>query len=175
MTELDRLWAGWRSAYVADASAGVNLIGEGTVFTRILAAIDRGELTDESAYVVFRGTHAFAILNVYPYGSGHLLVMPYREVAELEGLNADESAELWSLINDAVVAVKAAYQPGGVNVGFNLGHAAGAGVPNHLHCHVLPRWDADTNFMTSIAEARVMPETLSAAWSKLTKAWPRSS
>jgi ATP adenylyltransferase len=168
---LDRLWSGWRSAYVTGAAAGANLDGPGSVFTRILAAIDAGELTDETAYVVRRGSHAFAILNAYPYGSGHLLVLPYREVAQLEDLTADESAELWALVNQAVVAVKAAYGPHGVNVGMNLGEAAGAGVPDHLHAHVLPRWDADSNFMTSVAEARVLPEPLSATWRKLVDAW----
>lgn len=169
---LDRLWAGWRSEYVVDAAAGANLVGEGSIFTRILAAVDRGELTDESARIVARGEHTFAILNAYPYGSGHVLVMPYREAPDLEDLSPDESSELWSFIEDAVSAVKRAYRPDGVNVGFNLGEAAGAGVPDHLHGHVLPRWQADSNFMTTVAEARVMPETLSTAWRKLTDAWP---
>ncbi len=98
--------------------------------------------------------------------------MPYREEGTLEGLTADESSDLWRLVNEAVVAVKAAYTPEGVNVGFNLGRAAGAGVPTHLHAHVLPRWDADSNFMTSVAEARVMPEPLSKTWDKLVRSWP---
>ncbi len=157
---------------MAEAAAGANLVGEGSVFTRILGAIDRGELTDQSAYVVHRSTEVFGILNVYPYGTGHLLVMPYREVGELEQLTPEESADLWTVVNDAVVAIKGAYRPQGVNVGFNLGAAAGAGVPNHLHAHVLPRWDADSNFMTTVAEARVLPEALSATWHKLTEAWP---
>lgn len=169
---LDRIWSGWRSSYVAEAATGANLVGPGTVFTRILAAVDRGELTDESAYVVHRAHRTFAILNAYPYGTGHLLLLPYREVGELEELTDDESAELWSMVNRAVVAVKAAYSPHGVNVGLNLGEAAGAGVPNHVHAHVLPRWDADSNFMTSVAEARVLPEPLSATWRKLVDAWP---
>ena len=169
---LDRIWSGWRSAYVADAAAGANLVGEGTVFTRSLGAVERGELTDQTAYVVRRAERTFAILTAYPYGTGHLLVLPYREVGDLEDLDADESAELWSVVNEAVVAVKAAYSPHGVNVGFNLGEAAGAGVPNHVHAHVLPRWDADSNFMTAIAEARVLPEPLSTTWRRLVDAWP---
>jgi diadenosine tetraphosphate (Ap4A) HIT family hydrolase len=169
---LDRIWSGWRSAYVAEAATGANLAGDGTVFTRILAAVDRGELTDETAYVVRRGERCFAILNAYPYGTGHLLLLPYREVAELEDLDDDESAEIWAMVGQAVRAVKRAYSPQGVNVGFNLGEAAGAGVPNHVHAHVLPRWDADSNFMTSVAEARVLPEPLSATWRKLVEAWP---
>lgn len=172
---LDRLWAGWRSAYMdevtADGNAGLSSAG-GSVFTRILHAVDAGELTDEAAYIVHRGTHTFAILNAYPYGTGHLLVMPYREVGELESLTPEESTDLWRLINESVQAVKAAYRPEGVNVGFNLGRAAGAGVPSHLHGHVLPRWDADSNFMTTVAEARVLPEPLSTTSDKLREAWP---
>ena len=173
--KLDRIWAGWRTSYMdevtADGNGGLSTEG-GSVFTRILRAVEAGELTDESAYIVHRGAHAFAILNAYPYGSGHLLVMPFREVGELESLTPDESVDLWRLLNEAVLAVKAAYRPGGVNVGFNLGRAAGAGVPTHVHGHVLPRWDADSNFMTSIAETRVLPEPLPATWRKLTDAWP---
>ncbi len=175
MTELDRLWAGWRTSYMDEVTADGNTglpAGDGSVFTRILRSVDDGTLTDESAYIVHRGAHAFAILNAYPYGTGHLLVMPFREVGDLEALTVEESTDVWRLINEAVVAVKAAYRPEGVNVGFNLGRAAGAGVPTHLHAHVLPRWDADSNFMTTVAEARVMPEPLSVTWRKLTDSWP---
>jgi ATP adenylyltransferase len=112
------------------------------------------------------------ILNRFPYGSGHLLVMPYREVAELAALTDDEHTELWTLVRTAVAAVTSAYQPDGVNVGANLGEAAGAGVPGHLHVHVLPRWHADSNFMTAVAETRVLPESLPATWQKVTAAWP---
>jgi ATP adenylyltransferase len=164
---LDRMWAGWRSVYVAAAGNG-ELVGEGSVFRRIL---DSG-MSDEQAHIVWRGEHVFAILNAYPYTSGHLLVMPYREVPELEQLSPDESAELWAGVQGAVAAVKAAYRPQGVNVGMNLGEAAGAGVPSHLHVHVLPRWSADSNFMTTVAEARVLPESLTDTWRKLRVAWP---
>jgi len=176
---LDRLWAGWRTSYMDEVTAadrdrrsGPVRGSGGSVFTRILLAIDAGDLTDETAYLVRRGEHAFAILNAYPYGTGHLLVMPYREVGDLEALTAPESADVWALVNQAVQAIKAAYRPEGVNVGFNLGRAAGAGVPTHLHGHVLPRWDADSNFMTTVAEARVLPEPLSVTWAKLRDAWP---
>lgn len=168
---LDRLWAGWRSEYVADATGDKRGDESGSVFTRILGAIDRGELSDESAYIVARGQHTFVILNAYPYVSGHLLVMPFREVPDLSSLTDDEAEELWRFIRRAERAVRAAYDPGGINIGFNLGDAAGAGVPGHLHGHVLPRWSADSNFMTTLAEARVMPESLSATWGRLTDAW----
>ena len=171
---LDRLWAGWRTAYMdevtADGNTGLSA-AEGSVFTRILRAIEARDLTDETAYLVHRGEQAFAILNAYPYGTGHLLVMPYREVGTLEDLTREESADVWRLVNQAVRAIKAAYRPEGVNVGFNLGRAAGAGVPTHVHGHVLPRWDADSNFMTTVAEARVLPEPLSVTWAKLRAAW----
>jgi diadenosine tetraphosphate (Ap4A) HIT family hydrolase len=164
---MERLWAGWRSSYVAAAGNGA-LAGERSLFRQILAL----DLPDEETHVVWRGDEVFAILNAYPYTSGHLLVMPYREVGALEDLTPGEAEALWGAVRDAVVAVKAAYQPHGVNVGLNLGEAAGAGVPSHLHVHVLPRWNADSNFMTAVAEVRVLPETLSESWAKLRAAWP---
>jgi diadenosine tetraphosphate (Ap4A) HIT family hydrolase len=164
---MDRLWAGWRSAYVAAAGNGA-LVGEGSLFRRIL---DAG-LPDEETHIVWRGETVFAILNAFPYTSGHMLVMPYREVGGLEDLTDAESAELWQAVRQAVVAVKRAYSPDGVNVGANLGEAAGAGVPSHVHLHVLPRWNADSNFMTSVAEVRVLPESLGDSWRKLHDAWP---
>jgi ATP adenylyltransferase len=103
------------------------------------------------------------------------MVVPYRHVASLEELDDSEGQELWRVVTDGVRAVKAAYSPKGVNVGANLGPAAGAGVPGHIHVHVLPRWEGDTNFMTAIAETRVLPEPLSVTYDKLTKAWPGSA
>jgi ATP adenylyltransferase len=168
---LERLWAAWRSEYVQAHGAGtadaVSTLG-GSVFSRILAA----GLPDEEVGIVHRGEHVFAILNRFPYGSGHLLVMPFREVADLAALTDVEHVELWSTVRDAVAAATAAYSPHGVNIGANLGEAAGAGVPGHLHIHVLPRWHADSNFMTAIAETRVLPEALAVSWAKLTAAWP---
>ncbi len=100
------------------------------------------------------------------------MVAPLRHVADLEDLDPDEASELWTAVTDAVRALKAAYRPEGVNIGLNLGRAAGAGVPGHLHAHALPRWNGDTNFMTSVAETRVLPETLSDSWAKLRDGWP---
>lgn len=165
---LDRLWAGWRTEYVS--AAGEAGPGDGAcVFCRILGS---GE-PDEATKILWRGEHAIAILNAYPYTTGHLMVMPIRHVADLEDLNQLEQREVWDAVTDAVLAVKSAYGPDGINVGANLGRAAGAGVPGHLHVHALPRWSGDTNFMTSIAEVRVMPESLDATWRKLSAAWPR--
>lgn len=163
---LERLWAGWRGEYVESATGAGP--GDECVFCRILAS---GQ-PDETTYIVWRGRASVAILNAYPYTSGHLMVMPTRHVADLETLDADEGQELWGALTSAVSAVKAAYAPGGLNVGANLGRAGGAGIPGHLHLHCLPRWSGDTNFMTSVAETRVLPEALPTTWSRLRAAWP---
>jgi ATP adenylyltransferase len=164
---LERLWAGWRSAYMQSAGAPAPA-GEGCTFCRILAQDD-----DREALVVWRGERVAAVLNAYPYTSGHLLVMPLRHVADLEELDPGESADLWDAVAQSVVAIKAAYRPEGLNIGANLGRASGAGIPGHLHLHVLPRWSGDSNFMTSVAEARILPEPLSDTYDKITRAWPR--
>ena len=167
MTRLDRIWNGWRSQYVNEA--GSREVGAtGSVFTQILAA----GLPDEETHVLRRGQHTFVILNAFPYTSGHLMVLPYREVANLEDLTAEETAELWPTVTAAVQAVKAAYNPGGVNVGINMGRAAGGSISEHLHVHVVPRWNGDGNFMTAVAEARTLPEPLSFSAAKLRAAWP---
>lgn len=167
---LERLWAGWRSDYLQSVTGAptADPSTERCVFCRILGS---GEPDDET-YVLWRGERCFAILNAFPYASGHLLVMPYRHVGELEALEADESAEAWEAVRTAAVAVKAAYAPDGLNVGANLGRAAGAGVPGHLHLHVLPRWAGDSNFVTSVAEARVMTESLPTTYERLRAVWP---
>lgn len=170
---MERLWAGWRAAYLEDLGAAERRAdepGDGrSLFESILAA-DR---PDDETFILWRGTHCFSLLNLYPYTTGHVLVLPNRAVRNLEDLADDASAELWAGVRDAVVAVKAAYRPDGVNVGANLGTAAGAGIPDHLHVHVLPRWLGDTNFTMTVAETRVIPESLQQTWSKLRDAWPR--
>lgn len=168
MTGLDRLWAGWRSEYIEGTAGADDPVG--CVFCSILAS----GLNDDETHVVWRhpGGRALAILNAYPYGSGHLMVMPVRHVASPEDLTAEEGADLWQGVTEAVTALRSAYRPDGLNVGANLGRAAGAGVPGHFHMHVLPRWSGDTNFMTSVAETRVLPESLSTSAGKLRKAWP---
>jgi ATP adenylyltransferase len=139
----------------------------------LFEAIEQSGLPDEEAFVLWRGEHCFALLNAFPYTSGHLMVLPKRAVAELEDLAPEEQGELWTAVRDAVVALKTAYRPEGLNIGLNLGIAAGAGIPGHLHVHVLPRWKGDTNFTTTVAELRVLPEALSVSWRKLVAAWPR--
>ena len=166
---LERLWAGWRSDYLQSVTAPTaDTSTERCVFCRILAS---GE-PDAATYVLWRGERCFTILNAFPYASGHLLVLPYRHVGDLEDLEDGEMAELWGALRTAVVALKAAYRPNGLNVGANLGRAAGAGVPGHLHLHAVPRWVGDSNFVTSVAEARVMPESLGSTYERLLAAWP---
>jgi len=165
---LERLWAGWRSEYVKDATAQNRSLGEhGCVFCELLSQApgpDNG--------VVVRGERAAVVLNAFPYGSGHLLILPLRHESSLGDLDEAEATELWAMARRAVAAVESAYGPDGVNLGANLGEAAGAGIPAHLHLHVLPRWSGDTNFMTSIAETRVLPESLSETWTRVRAAWP---
>ncbi len=168
---LERLWAGWRSTYIASTGAAERpdaTDAEGSLFERIL----HSGLPDAETHVLWRGARCFAVLNAFPYGSGHLMVLPNRAVPDLGSLAPDESAELWRGVNLAVAAITEAYRPGGINVGLNLGRAAGAGVPDHLHVHCLPRWDGDTNFTTTVAETRVLPEPLDESWRKLRAAWP---
>jgi diadenosine tetraphosphate (Ap4A) HIT family hydrolase len=162
----ERLWNGWRAAYVSALPETPS--DGGSVFTAIL----QSGLSDEECYIVHRGARVFAILNAFPYATGHTLVMPYREVAELEDLDSEEAAELWTTVTDAVRAAKAAYHPGGVNVGINLGRPAGGSVSEHLHVHVVPRWVGDGNFMTAIANTRTLPEALADTAAKLRAAWP---
>lgn len=159
---LERLWAGWRSVYVETAGQDTSCVLCGVL-----------EVGGRDAMVVWRGAFTAAVLNAYPYTSGHLMVLPVRHVAELEGLASEESGELWQGLSRAVRALKSAYNPDGMNIGANLGRAGGAGVPGHFHLHVLPRWDGDTNFMTTVAETRVLPESLADSYDKLTAAWPQ--
>jgi ATP adenylyltransferase len=167
---LEQLWAGWRDEYVRAATETERKgEGDGCVF----CAIARSGPPSVDNGVVWRGTRTFAVLNAYPYASGHLLVLPLRHLSELDELSAEESSELWAATVAAVEAITTAYAPDGVNLGANLGRAAGAGIPRHLHLHVVPRWSGDTNFMTSVAGVRVIPETLNGAWEKLRPAWPR--
>lgn len=168
---LDRLWAGWRTTYltaVSDDDAQLRPDDSGRSLFERLFALDE---PDEKTHILWRGETCFAILNAYPYGSGHLMVLPQRAVPSLEELTPEEHAELWTGVTTAVSAIKRAYRPDGVNVGLNLGRGAGAGVPDHLHVHCLPRWLADSNFMTSVAETRVLPEPLDVTWRKLREAW----
>lgn len=170
---LENLWAGWRSDYIVEATAREREHGQrhdagSCVFCRLA---ESGPPSEDNL-VVWRGALTFVVMNAYPYGSGHVLVLPLRHVGGLAELEPAESAELWSTTQAAVAALEVAYEPDGLNMGANLGRAAGAGLPAHLHVHVLPRWSGDTNFMTAVAGIRVIPETLPQAWKKISEAWP---
>jgi ATP adenylyltransferase len=163
----ERLWNGWRAAYVS--STPTVPAGGGSVFTAML----HSGLSDEECNIVHRGEKVFVILNAFPYSTGHMLVMPYREIPDLEDLEPAEAGELWATVTDAVRAAKQAYEPGGLNVGINLDRPAGGSISEHLHVHVVPRWIGDGNFMTAIANTRLLPEALGDTAAKLRAAWPR--
>ena len=164
---LERLWAGWRTTYIDGVATQPPPEGDHDCLFERLA-----REPDAESLVLARNEHAFAVMNAYPYTSGHLMVAPLRHEATLAALSRDEGAAVMALVQDANVAVLAAYSPDGINVGANIGRAAGAGVPGHVHIHVLPRWTGDTNFMTAIAEARVLPEPLTKSYEKLRAVWP---
>lgn len=166
MAALDHLWAGWRSAYIEGVAAGVG--DDECLFCRLQ------RLDDDEAFVLERTDRTFTVMNAYPYTSGHLMVAPLRHVADLESLEPDEAAAVMYAVQRACTALRGAFRPDGLNVGVNLGRVAGAGVPGHVHVHALPRWSGDTNFMTSVADTRVLPETLRASWDKLLAAWPKA-
>ncbi len=169
---LAHLWAGWRSDYIAGANTSSRSevsshVPEGCTFCRIFAS----SLPDTETFVVDSGKWCVAILNLYPYTSGHMMVIPRSHVANIGDLNPEESNELWEMINQADAAVRRAFQPEGVNIGINQGRAAGAGIPAHLHVHIVPRWAADTNFMTAVADTRIIPESLSNTHQRILAAW----
>ena len=128
-------------------------------------------MSDEQCYIVHRGEKVFAIMNAFPYTSGHLLVVPYREVAELEDLTQDETSELWATVTDAVKVLKSVYKPEALKVGINLGAAAGGSIAQHLHVHIVGRWGGDTNFMVTTANTKILPEALDVSADRIRKAW----
>ena len=200
----DQLWAGWRSEYVNKVAAeekrdpmssefsspeaehtidteeesapGVtkeNLSGIATkkcVFCHIAA----GEKPSIESHLIYFGRYSMALLNAYPYGTGHMLIMPIRHVGDIDELSEEEYTDIWKVLKSAVSALRRAYDPDGFNIGANLGRAAGAGIPEHLHLHALPRWAGDTSFMTAVASTRVLPESLDVTFEKIMACWPGS-
>ncbi len=156
-----QLWAPWRLEYIqaADEQEGCFLCS---------AAADR----EEDALVVHRGEQAFVLLNRYPYASGHVMVAPRRHEGEFGDLSTDEAVEIHRLAAATLGALSEAMRPQGFNLGWNLGRIAGAGVIDHVHLHVVPRWAGDTNFMPVLADVKVMPEALAETRAKLARAWP---
>ncbi len=156
---MDRLWSPWRSEYI---SSGDPASGE-CVFCEIQTRPDQ----DEASLVIHRASHCFIVLNRYPYTSGHLLIVPNDHVGELDSAPRQITVEMMDLTKRSQTALRDIYQPDGFNVGMNLGKAAGAGIADHIHIHILPRWVGDTNFMSTVGETRVLPEDLATTYEKL--------
>jgi ATP adenylyltransferase len=154
---MDYLWTPWRYTYVSNADK----IG-GCVFC------ERAKWNDDrKALIVHRAEHCFIILNAFPYTSGHVMVVPYEHVDELQRLSRAAAAEMMLLTQRMETVFRKLYHPNGVNLGMNIGKAAGAGIAGHIHMHVLPRWVADANFMSVVGETRVLPEDLETTWERI--------
>jgi len=154
------LWSPWRARYIAsgaDAQSG----------DCIFCLIGNDPDHDESNFVLHRAKHAFVVLNVYPYISGHLMIVPYLHTSEFDSTAKEITDEMMDLTKRSQTVLREVYKPDGFNMGMNLGRAAGAGIAGHIHIHLLPRWSGDTNFMTTVADTRVLPEDLQTTYSKL--------
>jgi ATP adenylyltransferase len=157
---MDHLWTPWRYAYVT----GADLIS-GCIFC------DLPKQSDKQAHIVYRGTHCFVILNTYPYTNGHVMVVPFAHLDELVKLPVEAAQEMMALTQKMEAVLRKLYVPDGINLGMNIGKAAGAGVAGHIHMHVLPRWVADANFLSVVGETRVLPETLDVTWERIKNAF----
>ena len=183
---MDYLWTPWRYAYItrSDPQARTGVPPElaawpaaedkHCIFCNMIAATDYAiglgmpaETAERASHIVHRGEHCFICLNAYPYATGHVLILPYLHTDSLAGAPPEAVHEMIELAQRTELALKHIYRPNGINLGMNLGEAAGAGIADHIHLHVLPRWIGDTNFMTTTAETRVLPEPLDTTWSKL--------
>ncbi|BAH55105.1 HIT family protein [Rhodococcus sp. NPDC057014] len=160
---LQRIWSPHRMSYIAETPKSRDTPNE--------PFIDIPKMDDEDGLIVARGEHVYAVLNLYPYNPGHLMVVPYRKVAALEDLTEEESAELMSFTQQALRVIKRVSRPDGFNVGLNLGAAAGGSLAEHLHQHIVPRWGGDANFITVLAGVKVMPQLLRETRGLLAKAW----
>ena len=158
---MDHLWSPWRYQYVQKEKTG-----GGCVFCKAAAA-ER----DEDNLVVYRARKNYIILNLYPYSTGHLMVVPYEHVDMLQYASEETLQEMILLTQRAQIRLQEIYRPPGFNLGMNLGESAGAGIAEHIHMHVLPRWTGDSNFMTTIGETRILPEELSVTWQRLNGAF----
>jgi len=157
---MDVLWSPWRYDYITGSGSAKK---SGCVFCEIL----KSSASDEEKFILKRAEFNFAILNIYPYTSGHLMIVPYDHVATPAEADKQITDEFMDLTKAAQAAMSEVYKPDGINIGINLGKAAGAGVDGHLHMHVLPRWVGDVNFMTAIGQTRTIPETLQTTYEKL--------
>ena len=160
---MDYLWTPWRYAYITTAGKNDGK-PEGCVFCELT------KLSDEDAKIVYRGQHCFIVLNSFPYTSGHVMIVPFAHLDELQKLPEAAAQEMMALSQKMEGILRQVYTPDGINLGMNIGRAAGAGIAGHVHMHVLPRWIGDTNFMTVIGESRVLPESLEETWRTITRA-----
>lgn len=158
---MEYLWSPWRMKYILNK--------ENEPYCVFCKAAENDQ--DEQYLILFRGKYSFVMLNRYPYTSGHLMVLPYEHQPSYENLNAETRAEMMELINQATAVIRSAYNPQGLNVGANIGEAAGAGIAPHLHFHIVPRWQGDSNFMAVTGNTRVVPEELSTSYQRLRTAW----
>jgi ATP adenylyltransferase len=158
---VERLWTPWRKAFVEGAQEPAS------VECFLCAKPAQPQHADRDNLLLHRGERTFATLNLYPYNNGHLMVAPYDHTGDLDALDPATAAELMSLTQQSVAALRQAYSPDGFNIGLNLGKAAGAGLPGHLHVHVVPRWNGDTNFMPVLGETKVLPEALDETFDRL--------
>jgi len=161
---MDHIWSPWRMKYI-----GRQKTPRGCIFCKAIGRADGVE-----NLIVKRGALAFVILNRYPYTSGHVMVVPYKHASTMEDLDDASLAEVMCLVRQAITAINAVYKPEGFNIGANLGAVAGAGITNHIHFHVVPRWGGDTNFMTSVSGTRVLPEEMCDTYQRLKDAWPKN-
>ena len=159
---MDRLWTPWRYQYIASAAGERDSDGD-----CVLCALARDEASDERNFVLHRARHNFVVLNLYPYTSGHLMIIPYLHGDALDAVPKEATDEMMDLAKRAQGALRDAFRPEGFNLGMNLGSVAGAGVAGHVHLHVLPRWAGDANFMSTIGETRVLPQDLQTTYHKL--------
>jgi len=157
---VDRLWSPWRMEYISAAKEHEE--GEGCIFCDLPAAGD-----DEAVHILARAELAYVVLNAFPYNPGHVLVAPLRHTGDLESLEEPELRDIDRLLQRSVTVLRGEMDPQGFNVGMNLGRVAGAGVPGHLHWHVVPRWNGDTNFMPVVGQTRVLPELIDETYRKL--------
>jgi ATP adenylyltransferase len=163
---MDRLWSPWRSQHVAEFDSRQRPPGAGSIFSRLAADAER----DDDHLVLWRGERVFVVMNLYPYNNGHLLIVPYREVQRYTELTPEEQDEIARTIDRAMRWLEAALKPDGYNVGMNVLEAGGAGIPEHLHVHVVPRWRGDTNFMPVTADVKLVPEAMRETFGKLLQA-----
>ena len=163
---MDRLYAPWRMAYIDQPDKDHPQDGSGCIFCDKAAQAD-----DDRNLIVHRGRTAFVLLNLFPYNNGHLMVAPYRHTASLDELDDAATLELLVLARQAQAALGKAFHPQGYNLGMNLGAVAGAGIADHLHLHVVPRWNGDTNFMPVLADVKVLPDSLENSARMLREAW----